>query len=121
MKLEFFNVAESALVLESRLTASLLRGFQIKLAALVAIPAHRVLMMDADLLRVKDPCHIITKYKSSGIHAHLFRDFWHFVERRHEKSSRHHFFILYTDLIKIFLNSNLVLFSLIVNTHTKVS
>jgi hypothetical protein len=87
LKLEFFNVAGSPLVLESRLTASSLRGFQIKLAALVAIPARRVLMMDADLLWVKDPRHIITKCKSSGVHAHLFRDFWHFVERRHEKSS----------------------------------
>jgi len=87
LKLEFFNVAESALVLESRLTASSLRGFQIKLAALVAIPARRVLMMDADLLWIKDPRHIIAKCKSSGVHAHLFRDFWHFVERRHEKSS----------------------------------
>lgn len=87
LKLEFFNVAESALVLESRLTASSLRGFQIKLAALVAIPACRVLMMDADLLWVKDPRHIITKCKCSGVHAHLFCDFWHFVERRHEKSS----------------------------------
>ena len=87
LKLEFFNVAGSALVLESRLTASSLRGFQIKLAALVAIPAHRVLMMDADLLWIKDPRDIIAKCKSSGVHAHLFRDFWHFVERRHEKSS----------------------------------
>lgn len=87
LNLEFFNVAGSALVLESRLTASSLRGFQIKLAALVAIPARRVLMMDADLLWVKDPRYIITKCKSSGVHAHLFPDFWHFVERRHEKSS----------------------------------
>jgi len=87
LKLEFFNVADSALVLESRLTASLLRGFQIKLAALVAIPARRVLMMDADLLWIKDPRHIIAKCKSSEVHAHLFRDFWHFVERRHDKSS----------------------------------
>lgn len=87
LKLEFFNVAESDLVLESRLTASSLRGFQIKLAALVAIPACRVLMMDADLLWVKDPRHIITKCKLSGVHAHLFCDFWHFMERRHEKSS----------------------------------
>ena len=87
LKLEFFNLAESPLVLESHLTASSLRGFQIKLAALVAIPAHCVLMMDADLLWVKDPRHIITKCKSSGVHAHLFRDFWHFEERQHEKSS----------------------------------
>ena len=87
LNLEFFNIAESALVLESRLTASLLRGFQIKLAALVAIPARRVLMMDADLLWIKDPRHIIAKCKVCGVHAHLFRDFWHFVDRRHEKSS----------------------------------
>ena len=87
LKLEFFNVADTTLVLESRLTASSLRGFQIKLAALVAIPAHRVLMMDADLMWIRDPRYIIAKCKCSGIHAHLFCDFWHFVERRHEKSS----------------------------------
>eukprot|EP00966_Prymnesium_polylepis_P212722 4926800-Prymnesium_polylepis.1 len=87
LNLEFFNIAESALVLESRLTASLLRGFQIKLAALVAIPARRVLMMDADLLWVRNPRYIIASCKASGVHADLFRDFWHFVDRRHEKSS----------------------------------
>lgn len=87
LTLLFFNLAESALVLESRLTASLLRGFQIKLAALVAISARRVLMMDADLLWIRDPRSIIAKCKASKVHAHLFRDFWHFVNRRHEKSS----------------------------------
>lgn len=85
--LVFFNIAESILVLESHLTANTLRGFQIKLAAMVAVPARRVLMMDADLLWLNDPRQIISKCKESKTHAHLFRDFWHFVKRRHEKSS----------------------------------
>ena len=87
LKLVFFNLAESVLVLESSLTADMLRGFQIKLAALVAIPACRVLMMDADLLWLTDPRHIIAKCKKDQVHAYLFSDFWHFVHRRHEKSS----------------------------------
>ena len=87
INLVFFDIAESALVLESNLTAKMLKGFQIKLAALVAIRARRVLMMDADLLWMKDPRYIIAKCKKGNIQAHLFRDFWHFLTRRHEKTS----------------------------------
>ena len=54
---------------------------------MVAVPARRVLMMDADLLWARDPRHIIAKCEREGVHAHLFRDLWHFVNRTHEKSS----------------------------------
>lgn len=87
LNLVFFDLAETALVLESHLTAPSLRGFQIKLAAVVAIPARRVLLMDADLFWLIDPRTIIAKCRADDVDAHLFCDFWHFVERRHEKSS----------------------------------
>ena len=87
LNLIFFNLADTILVSESRFTPSSLRGFQIKLAALAAVPAKRVLMMDADLFWVTDPFEILHKCKDNKIDAHLFKDFWHFVKRRHEKSS----------------------------------
>lgn len=87
LDLIFFNLADTILISESRLTPNSLRGFQIKLAALAAVPAKRVLMMDADLFWVTDPFEIIHKCKDNKMDAHLFKDFWHFVQRRHEKSS----------------------------------
>tara|TARA_B100000676_G_scaffold300338_1_gene345880 strand:- start:637 stop:1980 length:1344 start_codon:yes stop_codon:yes gene_type:complete len=83
----FFDLSDTIIISESHLTAKLLRGFQIKLAALAAIPARRVLMMDADLIWITDPYEIIEKCKRNNVHAHLCKDFWHFVQRRHEKSS----------------------------------
>lgn len=87
MDLTFFDLAESTLVMESHLTPQSLRGFQIKLAAIVAIPAKRMLLMDADLFWLIDPCHIIDSCKTQHVVAHLFSDFWHFVRKRHEKTS----------------------------------
>lgn len=87
LSIEFLDLCESELVTESNLTADKLKGFQIKLAALVAIRARRVLLMDCDILWVQDPRYIIANCKRNVLHAHLFCDFWHFVEHRHEKSA----------------------------------
>jgi hypothetical protein len=87
LSIEFFNLCESELVTESNLTADTLKGFQIKLAALVAIRARRVLLMDCDIFWVQDPRHIIANCKRNVFDAHLFCDFWHFVKHRHEKSA----------------------------------
>lgn len=87
LSIEFFNLCESELVTESNLTADTLKGFQIKLAALVAIRARRVLLMDCDIFWVQDPRHIIANCKRNEFDAHLFCDFWHFVKHRHEKSA----------------------------------
>ena len=87
LSIEFFNLCESELVTESNLTADTLKGFQIKLAALVAIRARRVLLMDCDIFWVQDQRHIIANCKRNEFDAHLFCDFWHFVKHRHEKSA----------------------------------
>ena len=87
LNIVFFDIAQSALILESRFSASSLRGYQIKIAAMVAIRARRVLLMDADILWLRDPRKIIEKCKKEEVDAHLFSDFWHFMRRRHEKSS----------------------------------
>lgn len=87
LDLNFFDLTHTLLVMESELTAESLRGFQIKMAALVAIPARRVLLMDADLLWIQSPTNIIDTCREQNVDAHLFADFWHFLNRRHEKTS----------------------------------
>ena len=85
--LSFFDLEHSLLVVESELTAQSLRGYQIKLAAMAAIPARHVLMMDADLLWLRDPRDILNACRGDGKAAFLFSDFWHFVTKRHERTS----------------------------------
>ena len=85
--LSFFDLEHSLLVVESELTAQSLRGYQIKLAAMVAIPARHVLMIDADLLWLRDPRDILNECRRDGRAAYLFSDFWHFVTKRHERTS----------------------------------
>lgn len=89
LQLEFFDISTTDVITDTQLNVKDLRGYQIKLIALVlAAKDHRhVLMMDADLLWLRDPFEMIEDLISRDIDAFIFNDFWHFKNKQHEKSS----------------------------------
>lgn len=58
-----------------------LKGFHIKMAALVATDAEKVILADADILWVTNP----EVYLS--IDVHTFQDIWHMCNKQHSKSA----------------------------------
>lgn len=68
-------------------TATGLRGYQIKLAAIVEFAAPRVLMCDADILWVTNPQHLVDSVVSHGSEACIMPDIWHMQTKRHDKSA----------------------------------
>lgn len=68
-------------------TATGLRGYQIKLAAIVEFAAPRVLMCDADILWVTNPQHLVASVVNHGSEACIMPDIWHMQTKRHDKSA----------------------------------
>lgn len=60
-----------------------LKGFQIKIAALVATDADQVILSDADIVWVSNPENYL-----SGANVHTFQDIWHMSNKQHNKSAQ---------------------------------
>lgn len=87
LKLSFYNLADSSLVCETQLNVEELRGYQIKLAAMAAVSARRVLLMDADILWIRSPDEMVADAVENGTDAFLFSDFWNLKTNQHDKSA----------------------------------
>ena len=59
-----------------------LRGFQMKIASLVATDADSVILSDADILWVSNPESYLT-----GPDVHICQDIWHMSNKQHSKSA----------------------------------
>jgi hypothetical protein len=62
------------------------RGFQIKLASLANTIYDVCILSDADILWVTNPEHLIERMQYERADMLLFRDFWHFRTKPHNKT-----------------------------------
>ena len=63
------------------------RGFQIKLAAVVASCFATVILSDADILWLSNPERLLDRMRCSGAGMMLFSDIWEFYKRQHNRTS----------------------------------